>query len=91
MYKKPINFNTLLKIFMQDSKPPIVHNRRLLVKACVLSKQTIIKDFESESNKSTIFSEAEFLEVWARIVDIGSQETAMEDQFLYKKMDSVMD
>jgi hypothetical protein len=62
-------------MFMYDSNPPIIKDRSILVKACVFSKITVIKDFESESLKLVRFSDCEFYEIMGRVAEILSTGT----------------
>jgi hypothetical protein len=60
---------------MYDSNPPIVKDRQILVRACVFSKITVVKDFESESLKLVRFTDCEFYEIMGRVAEILSVGT----------------
>ena len=75
---------------MNDSQPPIVSKRANLVRAAVLSKQTVVRDYESESQNMGVFTESEFMEMLCRVVDINSENTMQEDLFLKEKILSVL-
>lgn len=90
MYEKPLTFQCIQDIFMNDSQPPIVSKRANLVRAAVLSKQTVVRDYESESQNMGVFTESEFMEMLCRVVDINSENTMQEDLFLKEKILSVL-
>lgn len=76
---------------MYDSNPPIVKDRQILVRACVFSKITVVKDFESESLKLVRFTDCEFYEIMGRVAEILSVGTQYEDQLLKKKLEFLID
>lgn len=57
---------------MYDSNPPIIKDRQILVRACVFSKITVIKDFESEAQKMVRYIDCEFYEIMGRVAEILS-------------------
>jgi len=91
LYCDPLTFECLEKMMMVDSRPRLVQNRQDLVRAAVLAKLPIDKDFEPHNAQLTQFSRGEFYEVLARVVDIRSANTALGNVFLHKKIEAVLD
>lgn len=75
---------------MQDSSPPIVRKKTQLIKAAVLAKQTVVRDFESEPSLRSTYTIPEFLEVLCRVVEITSENTKIEDLFLLEKLTAIL-
>jgi len=67
-YSSPLRYSCLVQIFMEDSEPPIVDNEADLIQAAVLSKMAVVKDAGHEAMKMSQYSEVEFYEVLARVV-----------------------
>jgi len=76
-----LNWEQIVKIFMIDSNPPVCHNMSLLRKACILSKSTVIRDFEKNGDVMLYqyFNFSEFIEIIARVADMQSKNTMMEN------------
>ena len=90
-YLKPLTFENLERIFMLDIRPRLVRDRKVLVKQAVLSKMTVVRDYQGNAVAMNQFQEVEFLEVFARIVDYNTRGTPSENIFLHKKIEGPLD
>lgn len=90
-YSSPLKYSSLVQIFMEDSEPPIVDNEADLIQAAVLSKMAVVNDAGHEAVKMSQYSEVEFYEILARVVQAKCQNSMMEDMFLHLKIESILD
>ena len=74
---------------MEDSTPRIIIDKSDLIKAAVLSKITVVRDFET--NNLLTYNETEFLEILARVVDIRSKGTTIENAAMHTKIEGILD
>ena len=84
-------FKHIKSIFLTDPTNPLC-TREQLIKACVLSKSTVVQDFEAqhESIKYTMVDFVEFLEIIGRLADVKAVGSNQESQFLHQKIEQIL-
>jgi hypothetical protein len=74
--------------------PPICKTVQILKKAAALGKQTVERDFEKTLEGECLayshYEFTEFLEIIARVADLISMATPMEDQRLHVKIEAFL-
>lgn len=89
-YGSKLTFNSIVSICMIDSEPPICTDLQVLVRAAAMAKMTVVKDYELEWGKMLIYTNSEFYELLARLVEIQSRGTMQEDYKLTDKLEQII-